>query len=286
MDERQISADRLIDLASVAESNETLRALRRPAVAIPSGYKLVGVSDREGQPARVIQSVETFTLGSFLQLWERFKVEGHSVITVAPNSSAGCFADVMAIFDYHPGPSDARWCSNVATLQLKASPNYRAWMAHNNQAQTQTNYLEFLTDHMEDVVKPSGAELLEIVRHFHGKKNITFQSAQHLGSGAVELKYKEDVEGGGANKKQMPEKIQIGLEPYIGCPKRYAVDAEVRYRINDGRLTMLHRIPRVEDLEEKILDDLVEHIAKESGAPVLRADLSDAIGGRQEETSD
>ncbi len=57
----------------------------------------------------------------------------------------------------------------------------------------------------------------------------------------------------------IPKTFTIGVAPFEGC-QLYAVDARLRYRISEGRLTLGYQLDRPEDVLRTAFDDVLKQV--------------------------
>jgi hypothetical protein len=75
------------------------------------------------------------------------------------------------------------------------------------------------------------------------KAAVGFKSGINLQNGAVQLTYDESVEGKGKGQLTIPSEFVVGLAPFVhGAP--YRVNARLRYRISDDKLTFAFALDR------------------------------------------
>ena len=120
---------------------------------------------------------------------------------------------------------------------------WEAWRTHNGVKMTQDAFAEFLDERAIDVVKPSGADMLELARSFHATRTATFSRAMQAGSGDVQLQWRQQTTAGageGAGIVTVPSEFLIEVEPWYGAP-RLALRALFRYRLGDeGALRLFY----------------------------------------------
>lgn len=153
--------------------------------------------------------------------------------------------DFRAIIDYpHAGEQGtAKWGEHVVALQLKITPEWARWLEHNGKSKTQTDFAEFLEDNAPDVVKPSGAELLEVAMTLQAAKAVNFRSGVRLKDGRNQLTYVEEIDAraGSTGQLEIPERFTIAIAPFVGC-ERMGIEARLRYRIDAGRLSFAYKL--------------------------------------------
>lgn len=234
---------------------------------VPKGFEVEDLERFWGSPRRTRQEVEAATLKSFKDYVNRFLVEGCTALFADPEK-----ARVLAILDYHE-PNGAQWGDHVVTFNLPKTPEWRAWEKHNKQSMTQSEFAEFVEEHIDDFHEPGGAEMLTIANNFRAKKNVDFSSNIHRQNGDVQLTYTEKTEAATKDQITVPETFTIAIPPFRDADSfksttAYMLKAYLRFRINSGRLTMWYKLHRPDLVREDAFGDVVEDLEKNVDAPL------------------
>ncbi len=98
--------------------------------------------------------------------------------------------------------------------------------------------------------------MLEIALSMQAKTKVAFEKATRLDNGQVHFVYREEIDGkAGANGQfKIPEKFIIGLKLFEGG-SHYQLDAKLRYRINNGALSIWYELIRPHKTIEANLQD-------------------------------
>lgn len=182
-------------------------------------------------------------------------------------------AAVVAVLNDHQAVVDGNepgWGDHIAGLTLRHTPEWVAWAGASGMWKEQDEFAEFVEDHIDDVVSPAGAELLELARTFEATKGAEFRSAIRLDSGQRQLTCAETItaRAGQTGQIVIPERFTLGLAPFEGVDP-YRIEARLRYRINDGSLLLGFVLDRTERLLRAVFDDIVQRIEVETGRPVI-----------------
>lgn len=176
--------------------------------------------------------------------------------------------DLVAVLN-GTGKDGPGWGDHRIAYAFRATPQWQKWTAINGKMMNQTEFAEFIEENQADVDKPSGAEMLEIATFFQARRNTEFKQAQRLSSGQMQFINVENIEAKvGAGQIEVPEIITLALAPLYGCPL-YAVPARLRYRLNDGKLTLGIKLERIEDLMGRVLEDIGKGIVLPEGGALL-----------------
>lgn len=175
---------------------------------------------------------------------------------------------VTAVFDSHA--SRPGWGQHRLTLQFRQTPDWQVWEQTSGKMMRQDTFAEFIEDHIENIVDPPAADMLELAQSFQAHANVVFESSKFLDSGHRELEYREQVEAKAGRRGQLaiPTEFRVALQPYVGL-EMYGVKARFRYRINDGVLTLGYKLDRPDNILRTAFTEAVEGIARVIDAPIL-----------------
>lgn len=165
----------------------------------------------------------------------------------------------------------AGWGDHRATLTLRHTTEWLAWAEHDGELLSQRSFAEHLEDHLDEVVSPPAAELLELAKTFQAKVGVEFESELVLESGQRRLTYKETVaaRAGHTGQITIPKEFDLGLAPFEGTDS-YRLRARLRYRINGGNLTIGYQLVRPEDVCRDAFAAEVAKVEEATGLAALR----------------
>lgn len=97
-----------------------------------------------------------------------------------------------------------------------------------------------------------------------GTRPIT-DTLRHIGGG-VQMSFVQDDDAQTLQKMQVFDRFSIGL-PVFWNGDAYRVDARLRYRVRDGKLTFWFELIRQDKVLEAAAQTLIEKLRKETGNP-------------------
>lgn len=228
----------------------------QPYALVPEDYQAIVLEEYMDAPIRIRQSVNLKTSGAFIDYVKRFK-DGDTTIFADKDERA-----LRAVLDYHISNPDnmhvASWSTHKANYACPLSRGWKAWIGSNGEKFNQLQFAEFLEERAKDIVKPSGAELLDIALKFNVTRKSVFGSAIRLNSGEVQFQFSDQNE-----KKasvEVPEEFTIGVAPFHNGDK-YELKARLRYRINEGKLTIWYQLIEPEQIIEDAFKGVCQEIA-------------------------
>lgn len=156
-----------------------------------------------------------------------------------------------------------------AVLALRKTKPWTAWATHDRKMLPQLAFAEHIEDRLPDIVSPPAADMLELVQTFTAKRGISFESSKALSTGLVQLEYRETVEAKAGQKGRLdiPQRFTLRMVPFEGG-RPQDISARLRYRINDGALTLGYFLDRPEDVLDEAFADVLTALQTGQSAPV------------------
>lgn len=163
----------------------------------------------------------------------------------------------------------AGWGDHTATLQLRHTPDWTDWTSRDGKLMRQTEFAEFIEDHLPNFVTPSGADMLELAQTFQATTRVDFDTSQRLKSGETQVTYKEhtDATAGKKGSIAIPDTFTLGLQIY-DRGDAYKINARFRYRINDGQLALGYKLTRPRDVLLAAFDGITDEIHTATGRDI------------------
>lgn len=243
-----------------AEIATLLNVQGTPAIIVPEGCTLETFEGLRKNPARVERIQSVTSAASFLAYFNRFA-----------NPSSTIFVDVEkakinGIIDFHGPQAGAEpiphFCSHRVTYDCPLTPEAKKWFDSNRQQMNQTEFALFIEDGLLEIAEPAGAQMLEIASTLHAKTAVNFRSGVRLDNGQVQMTYEESVQGqaGTAGQLSIPQKIVLHLRIFRGDDVAYRLEANFRYRVKEGKLTMWYELIRPHVAREDAVKTIVKAI--------------------------
>lgn len=191
------------------------------------------------------------------------------------NASSEVWADrrrlsLVAVLNAHTDEA-AAWEDHRASFEVLATPAWKAWAELDGKFIDQATFAEHIENRAVDIVKPSGADMLEVAQSISATVGVRFESSKLLSNGERQLEYRETVEAkaGRAGRLDIPQQIELALAPFEGAPP-YKVLARFRYRITDGVLRLAVALERPEDVISNAFDEVVDSITNNIHGSLFR----------------
>lgn len=233
-----------------------------PVVALPEGWRVHDLEDLLSAPTRQEGTTVLRDDTSFIAYVNKQKSD---ITDLYYQIDPPIFA---AVFDGER-PGKPAWGKHRATYKCPISKEWATWTGFDGKKMTQEDFARFIENNLPDIIEPESAAMLEIATTLEAKKKVTFSSGLRLSNGSNELSYDEEVQGTAAKgKMKIPERIRLVL-PVFENGVRYYVDANFRYRINGGALSMWYELVRPHKIIEDAVKELREKIEKETEIQAL-----------------
>lgn len=171
---------------------------------------------------------------------------------------------IRAVIDAHGGRDEpAGWGGHVATLTLAKTKDWLDWVGTDRKWMPQSEFSEFVEDHLVSFETPSAAVMLELAQSFQAAKKVAFESGKRTSSGETTLSYRETIDAKAGRKGEVviPERLTIVLQPFEGG-RAYKVEARFRYRILEDALALSVAIGRADEILRAAFRDVVDVVEK------------------------
>lgn len=231
------------------------------------------------QPRRKRAQVDLYEAKSFIDYVKMFAIPYRTLISGNADEKGGAFA---AIIDYHASNSEvatnnvAGWGEHVVRLNLVTTPEWKRWVAKNEQMMTQADFCEFIEDNMLDIVEPAGADMLEMAQLISGTKGVVFKSGKNLKNGAIDFAYTEEIAAASRRdgSMQIPSSFTLELTPFVGA-MGVKITVRLRFHISSsGQLSFKYLLNRPEKVIENAFNATRDQIEAGTKLGVL-------LGGAQ-----
>lgn len=246
-------------VASLAREASTPVEIDRGLYLLHNGQTIDVRKDLEKHEAQPRRKTGTYALTDVHSLLEYLAKHAEAVTELWGNATR---SEVRAVINAHgAGLHVAGWSDHTATLTLPTTPDWKEWTARDGKLMEQTEFAEFIEDHLPNFVNPSGADMLELAQTFQATTKVDFDSSQRLKSGETQLTYVENTTAAAGKKGSLaiPDTFDIALQVHERGPA-YRIGARFRYRITNGDLRLAYRLIRPRDVLDAAFDEVVKHI--------------------------
>lgn len=271
MENTEAAAMRDIAISTADTRFADMEKRGKPFVLVPHNYRVEDLEKLLPQPRRKTGSPTFNDVQSFIRYVNTHKTDD-TIVLANITETSGSF---LAVLDYHgKEQSGAAWREHQAKYPCPMSPEWKRWIGSDKKQMSQNDFAIFLEDNLLDVVRPEGAEMLEIAKTLQASKAGRFKSGIRLENGDHELQYEETTQAKAGQKGtlEIPSTFDLGLSCFTNG-KRYKVEARLRYRINEGALIFWYELVRPHLIIDDACKELIAQIKAETGIQPLLGTL-------------
>ena len=222
-----------------------------PFILVPSDYKVHDLERTLLEPTRkrgafVVHDAETFIRMVGEQVTPGTRVFG--------DHQAAVFVAVLndhADEDGAPG-----WRDHTVTFACPTTKEWKTWQSKDGQRMSQADFAQFIEDNSLECLTPDAATMIELARSLELRKSVNFASSIRLDNGLNELTFEERGDAtAGKGKLVVPESFSLAMQ-VLQNGARYQIDARLRYRMNEGKLSMWYDLLRPHKVLEAAVNDV------------------------------
>jgi len=241
-------------------------------IALPPGWKLEERDEEKllDAPRRKKATIELNDADSFVDYIKRHGSLGNSTIWCIANYKAGDVKFTGIINDHGESADAAAWRDHKASFSPEFSEEWNRWVGKNKQPFNQQDFASFIEENLKDIASvdgsPTGAQMLEMALTFEANQDMRFKSAIRLQSGGVQMSFAQDDDAQTIQKMQVFDRFSIGLQVFWNGDA-YRIDARLRYRVRDSKLTFWFELIRQDKVLEDATSTLIGQIKEKTGTP-------------------
>jgi uncharacterized protein YfdQ (DUF2303 family) len=213
----------------------------RQFLVMPEGMQHLDVTPKNGErtlpPDHTRQTVTLQTLASLTAYGVKFRTDTTTLFGDVDHNT------IVAPIDYH-GADKASLVAHVAKLVLPYSVEWKTWNDVDGKLMDQLTFARFIEENIDDIVDPTGADLLEAVSDIRSAQAAEFKGRIKTGSDNIDFDYSEATElstrPGGL---VLPKRLHLSIPVYFG-DSSVSVIANLRHKVEGGKLSLgvaLHR---------------------------------------------
>lgn len=183
-----------------------------------------------------------------------------------------------AIFNAHADAAGSPgWGDFTADYDCPLSDEWERWFKHSQhgadvdakRGMKHADFIQFIEDNLLDITLPASGAMLAAVRSFEAKKDVKFASARRLENGDVQFAYAENTEQQTpAGALALPALFEVTIPVFQGGDK-YVIQANLRYRVSSGGLTLWYELVRPHKSLEHAFAAVSKQIAEGTSVPMF-----------------
>jgi uncharacterized protein YfdQ (DUF2303 family) len=250
-----------------AERRPTLVEGHYPIIMVPADQRIISLKDHMKEKERIEQKIDLLDIGSFTEYFNKYKTPDSKIFMNDLDDKKY----LHAIFDYHSEEGKKPlFSAHQAKYHFPHSQEWLTWDEMDGEQMKQDQFAAFIEDNYLDIAEPDNATVLEISRSLEANSKIRFESAVRLQDGQRQFTYSEEV-GTTSNKGQLqiPEIFTLRLRVF-NRGDMYDLKARLRYRINNGALTMWYDLLRPHLVIEEAVRAIENVVTERTQQNILR----------------
>ncbi|SDR52722.1 DUF2303 family protein [Paraburkholderia tuberum] len=253
-------------------------ALRR--IALPPNWNLREYDDSKylAAPLRKTATIRLRTVEDFVSYVKRHGSLTDSTIWCEADYPQGKVSFLAILNDNGEDPEKAAWRDHRAHFSPEFSEEWKRWIGLHKKAMSQIEFAAFLEENSKDIAGPTdgenlptGAQMLEMALAFEATQDYRFKSAVRLQNGGQNLSFVQDDDDATLQRMQLFERFSIGI-PVFRNGDAYRVDARLRYRQRDAKLTFHYELIRFDKVLEAAANGVITSIREQTGNPFFFGD--------------
>lgn len=252
------------DLQRVLDSERQLGADMRTLVACKDGdllllhkdfvpHNISNLNPRD-RPTSCAVNTQHETAQSLADYTNRFAKRDESVVYVSNEGQS-----ITLVVDHHT-PTATAWRCHVAHFAARLSDRYAAWKDRNGKLSPQEDFANWIEDHLNDIVFPEAATVLEVIETMQATMRGAFRKVIRRDTGASVLQFDNEITasaGTAGRDLEVPRKLKIEVPIFESSGAPVGIEVAMRYRISGGQVSWGFQMYGITEIEKKAWEKLV-----------------------------
>jgi uncharacterized protein YfdQ (DUF2303 family) len=227
-------------------------------------------------PGRIQETIHVETVDSLIDYANTFKAK-NSLFLASISSSV-----IVGLLDYHtaeregdePAVFTPDFVEHRVTLGLPHSTEWDIWKRLDGKLMPQNEFVSFLDENREDIVRPDAATMLEAVMDMQSLRKVDFRSAARLDTEHLNIEYADEVDAktkpGGV---VLPTSFDLEIPVYFDG-QLDTIQAVLRWKLEDGgKLFLGYILKRAERVRQARFKAIMTEVAEQTGVSALYGSL-------------
>lgn len=244
-----------------------------PFVAVPDGYKIHDIENLLLVPTRKRADVTITDTDSFIFYANKHGEPDTATIYADIDAEASRFNLIGVLNDHGAESDEAQWRDHRCTFQPAQAVEWKRWLGKNKVHFTQTDFAAWLEENLPDIASvagmPSGADILKMALGFEANSDKKLRSKVNLQDGGVQFEFVDDATLETRTTMRAFERFTLGLPVFDGSASAYPLEARLKYREKDSKLTFWYELIRPDRIFKTAVADELRRIKVETGLLVV-----------------
>ncbi len=244
-----------------------------PYVVAPEDYRIKQLEDMLPAPVRKRSKVTTTDTESFIYYTHKHGKDGNTVIYADIDGESNKFNLVAVLDDHGYKASDAQWREHRCQFEPAQAVEWKRWVGKNKAVFSQAEFAIWLEDNLSDIATvsnmPTGADILQMALGFEANADKRLRSKINLQNGGVRFEFVEDEDKDTRASMEVFQRFTLGLPVFEGSSSAYPLEARLKYREKEGKVTFWFELIRPDRVFKEAVDDELNRIKDATGFPVI-----------------
>lgn len=180
---------------------------------------------------------------------------------------------LLAILNDH-GADEPKWRDHRCAFSPAPSVEWKRWTSKNKAQMNQADFAAWLEDNLGDIANvanmPTGAQMLAMAMGFEATAEKRLKSRINLQSGGTRFEYVDDEDKDTRTSMEVFQRFVIGLPVFEGSTDAYAVEARLKYREANGKVTFWYELIRPDRAFKAAIKSALDQIKDATGFMILQ----------------
>lgn len=244
-----------------------------PYVVAPTDYRIKQLEDMLPAPVRKRSNVTTTDTEGFIYYTHKHGKDGNTVIYADIDGESNKFNLVAVLDDHGYKASDAQWREHRCQFEPAQAVEWKRWVGKNKAVFSQAEFAIWLEDNLSDIATvpnmPTGADILQMALGFEANAEKRLRSKINLQNGGVRFEFIEDEDKDTRASMEVFQRFTLGLPVFEGSSSAYPLEARLKYREKEGKVTFWFELIRPDRVFKEAVDDELNRIKDATGFPVI-----------------
>lgn len=215
-------------------------------------------------PRRKTAKIKLNDTESFIEYVAIHGSEENCNIYCKADFESGGIAFLAVLNDHSSNLNGQMWRDHTALYTPEKSVEWKRWTGNDKEQMNQLEFATFIEDNLDDIAPvdgmPSRSDLLEMILKFEANQDSRLKQHVRLQSGGIELNFVNNDDEQTIQRMKMFEKISIGIPVFDNDKNNYRLDARLRYRTREGKLTFWYELIRADKVFKAAVENMINEI--------------------------
>lgn len=244
-----------------------------PFKAVPDGYILLDLEKFLPEPTRKRGKVVTTDTDGFIFYTVKHGDADTTSIYADIDAQASRFGLIAVLNDHGTKLGAPHWRDHRCLFEPTQAIEWKRWSKQDRTSMSQAAFAAWLEDNLADVAAvegmPTGADILQMSLGFEATADKRLRSKLNLQSGGTQFEYVDDEDKDTRTRMQVFERFTLGLPVFEGSTNAYQIEARLKYREKDGRMTFWYELIRPDRVFKTAVADELARIKEATAFNVI-----------------